>query len=57
MGTADEQPHLNDEEHAAGAGVEREHPEVNRAVGHGPANPTLVDELTEACLRLLGVGA
>jgi len=35
VGTASEQPRLDDDEHAAGAGVEREHPEVNRVVGYG----------------------
>jgi hypothetical protein len=35
VGTAGEQPRLDDEEHAAGGGVEREHPEVNRILGHG----------------------
>ena len=35
MGTAGKQARLDDEEHAAGGGVEREHPEVNRVVGDG----------------------
>ena len=49
MGTAGEQPRLDDEEHAAGGGVEREHPEVNRVVGHGNGEPDTADGGQCAC--------
>jgi len=43
VGTAGEQPRLDDEEHAAGGGVEREHPEVTVSSATATAaNPTTV---------------
>jgi hypothetical protein len=50
VGTAGEQPRLDNEEHAAGGGVEREHPEVNRVVGHGRGGePDTADGGQRAC--------